>query len=660
MLSRIAAFLVALLLGSAVAQEAAPYEAVVLLQQQTEINEPTISRDLAADTIDSMNGTNMLSVEMHGADALSSAYRLVPGPEDLGPNPKAETPGPTFCWPGESCWPSPAQVKSLSDALDPQANRTLHWKGGENPIPAPFAIGTAQPLYGMGTDIKPLYERTLVVNMTGSCILPSANDFCKAAMRNDPAENWEPAFVVWPLTTAHVQLAVKFARMHQLCVSVAGTGHDFLNRHSCNNGIMIRTSLLKDMDWTLDGVVKLGAGLTFSEVTHAGSLQEPSVFISTGWASTVGIAGWSTGGGHGPLAPSTGSGVDNVVEVELVTADGSLVTANAKDNSDLLWALRGGGGSTWGVMTALTLRKHLTPKGGFSKHTTTFEGKTSMTEAELLRVVDHVFDWALGVSENWGGLMFISGSSTTWSFVLQYWYAGAKSDADFQEQVTKLTNGPIEPSSNATSSVPDWWRGMVPTPAIATSPLTCLTPFKVTGDITPSALLNRSVVGSGNFRTQVTSWLKDQTSRVATQVPIKQKDQNSGDIGLLKYYPDFTIQIYHDIHHPNVSKHYPANATSASAGWREAMMHLISPTDSKSMKTFQSLADHSYFGESAYNQGKASWKQRYWGSNYEHLLAVKKKYDPNNIFWCHNCVGSDLHRVRSNPNFEPSASALPV
>jgi ribonuclease T2 len=448
-----------------------------------------------------------------------------------------------------------------------------------------------------------------------------------------------------------VQTAVKFARKHQLCIAVAGTGHDFLNRHSCNNGIMIRTALLKDMDWSLDGVVKLGAGLTFSEATHAASLQEPSAFIVTGWASTVGIAGWSIGGGHGPLAPSMGSGVDNVVEVEIVTADGSVVTANSKENSDLLWALRGGGGSTWGVMTALTLRKHLTPKGGFSKADIVFGGKASENQTDFLRVVDHVFDWALGVDEKWGGLMFITASSQSWSFVLEYWYTGAETDAAFQKQITNAYSGPIKPLSNTTSNVPDWWRGMVPTPAIATSPLTCLTPFKQTGDITPSALLNRSVVGSANFRTQMATWMHDCSGT---------HSRNSRSLPGLPDTKCGAFQVYHDIHHPNVSKHLPVNATSTGPGWRDAMIHIIAPTDKKSKQMVESLADGSYFGESSYYQEKDSWKQRYWGSNYEHLLAVKKKYDPDNSFWCHNCVGSDLPRVRSKPESEPSTNAILV
>jgi ribonuclease T2 len=83
-----------------------------------------------------------------------------------------------------------------------------------------------------------------------------------------------PAFVVWPVNATQVQIAVNFAVKHNLCIMVAGTGHDFLNRHSCKDGFFIRTSLLKSVSWDLtdskgfgnpDGNVKFGAGFVFSE-----------------------------------------------------------------------------------------------------------------------------------------------------------------------------------------------------------------------------------------------------------------------------------------------------------------------------------------------------------------------------------------------------------
>jgi ribonuclease T2 len=66
------------------------------------------------------------------------------------------------------------------------------------------------------------------------------------------------------------------------------------------------------------------------------------------------------------LAPSLGLGVDNILEVNIIIANGTLVTANAKQNTDLYWALRGGGGSTWGVITSITVRAHKIPDGGFT------------------------------------------------------------------------------------------------------------------------------------------------------------------------------------------------------------------------------------------------------------------------------------------------------
>lgn len=186
---------------------------------------------------------------------------------------------------------------------------------------------------------------------------------------------------MFPVNASQVQTAVRFANKHNLCVMVAGTGHDFINRHSCNDGIFIRTSLMKDITWDLndskgfnnsDGNVKLGAGLTWSEAHK--SAADNSRVVTSGWANTVGVVGWSIGGGHGPLSTGNGLGVDNILEVDVVLSDGSLVTANSKQNSDLLWAIRGGGGSSWGVITAITVKARRIPTGGFTVWEASWKG----------------------------------------------------------------------------------------------------------------------------------------------------------------------------------------------------------------------------------------------------------------------------------------------
>ena len=102
--------------------------------------------------------------------------------------------------------------------------------------------------------------------------------------------------------------------------------------------------------------LKLGPGHTFSEAHKFAS--ENNVQIASGWAVTVGIVGWSTGGGHGPYSNNLGMGIDNILEAEVVKADGELLTVNSVKNSDLFWAIRGGGSGAFGIITSITIKAH--------------------------------------------------------------------------------------------------------------------------------------------------------------------------------------------------------------------------------------------------------------------------------------------------------------
>ena len=128
-----------------------------------------------------------------------------------------------------------------------------------------------------------------------------------------------------------------------------------------------------------DGNVEFGPGIVFSEAHFAAAHQDR--FISSGWASTVGVIGWSIGGGHGPFAPSKGLGVDNILQVQIVIANGTLITANSNQNTDIYWAIRGGGGSNWGIITAITMRVHKIPNGGFTLAQIYWDGNMCSTAA---------------------------------------------------------------------------------------------------------------------------------------------------------------------------------------------------------------------------------------------------------------------------------------
>jgi ribonuclease T2 len=206
--------------------------------------------------------------------------------------------------------------------------RVLKWNGGTNPYVSSVPYGSPgnQPLYGLGANLAAVYVRG-ASDLNNTCFTTNSsgvlyyNNFCFASVRNVPYNEWSPSIVVWPINSTQVQIALRFANTHNLCVMVAGTGHDYLNRHSCKDGVFIRTSLLKNISWDLtdsrglgnpDGNVKLGAGLVWGEVQQSAAANNR--FVVTGWDTTVGVVGWTLGGGHGYMTPGYGLGVDNLLE----------------------------------------------------------------------------------------------------------------------------------------------------------------------------------------------------------------------------------------------------------------------------------------------------------------------------------------------------------
>ncbi|PYH91117.1 oxidoreductase [Aspergillus ellipticus CBS 707.79] len=175
-----------------------------------------------------------------------------------------------------------------------------------------------------------------------------------------------PAYVVNASTAAEVQLAVNFARNQNLRLVVKNTGHDFNGKASGKGALSIWTHNLKDKafypsfeaDNGYSGpAVKLGTGVQAYEAYEFA--KESSVTVIGGEGATVGVAGGYTfGGGHSPLSSLYGMAADQVLALEVVLPDGRFITATSKQNSDVFWMLRGGGGSTIGVVTSLTVRAY--------------------------------------------------------------------------------------------------------------------------------------------------------------------------------------------------------------------------------------------------------------------------------------------------------------
>jgi FAD/FMN-containing dehydrogenase len=165
-----------------------------------------------------------------------------------------------------------------------------------------------------------------------------------------------PCAIARCLDAADVAAAVDVVRDHGLLLAVRGGGHNGGGLGSCDDGLVIDLSAMNNVRVDPEArTATVGPGCTQGEVDRATHLF--GLAVPAGIVSTTGIAGLCLGGGHGYLTRKHGLTIDNLLEADVVLADGTLATANAEQHADLFWALRGGGGN-FGVVTRFVFRAH--------------------------------------------------------------------------------------------------------------------------------------------------------------------------------------------------------------------------------------------------------------------------------------------------------------
>ncbi len=165
-----------------------------------------------------------------------------------------------------------------------------------------------------------------------------------------------PALIAVCAGATDVIECVRFVRSHGLLVSIRGGGHNVAGDAICEGGFVVDLSGMKNIG--IDPVartVRVEAGLTWKEVNH--ELQAFGLGATGGVIGTTGVAGLTLGGGLGWLVRKHGLACDNLLSVDLVTADGTLLRASETENADLFWGLRGGGGN-FGIATSFEFRVH--------------------------------------------------------------------------------------------------------------------------------------------------------------------------------------------------------------------------------------------------------------------------------------------------------------
>jgi hypothetical protein len=196
----------------------------------------------------------------------------------------------------------------------------------------------------------------LQAQMRGSLVRPSDPEYDQARKVYNGMIDRRPALIARCQDVADVISAVHFAREQQLVVAVRGGGHNGPGFGTVDDGLVIDLAGLRGVRVDpADGTVRVGGGCVWGEVDHA--THPFGLAVPCGFLSTTGVGGLTLGGGIGYLARHYGLTIDSLLAVDMVLADGRFVTASARENADLFWAVRGGGGN-FGVVTSFLFQGH--------------------------------------------------------------------------------------------------------------------------------------------------------------------------------------------------------------------------------------------------------------------------------------------------------------
>jgi FAD/FMN-containing dehydrogenase len=220
----------------------------------------------------------------------------------------------------------------------------------------------------MSTTLDSTLVAELARRLSGSVIGPQDARYDEARAVHNGLVDRRPALIVRCRTACDVVAALTLADRSGLEVSIRGGGHNVAGRAVTDGGVMIDLAEMKGIAIDPDRATATAeAGVTWGELNDAAGAH--GLAVTGGAVSGTGIAGYTLGGGLGWLMAKYGLAADNLLSVELVTAEGDVLRAHAASHSDLFWALRGGGGN-FGVATSFTYRLHpvSTVVGGLIAH----------------------------------------------------------------------------------------------------------------------------------------------------------------------------------------------------------------------------------------------------------------------------------------------------
>ncbi len=556
--------------------------------------------------------------------------------------------------PGDAAWPSPASWAKLKDAVHGRLVEV------HSPVDACRDAPEGAACSKFFKDMKNPYY---------------IGDHPALTQTAGWVDAWTSAPSVYAVAaeeTADVVAAVNFARENDLRLVVKGGGHSYQGTSNAPDSLLIWTRAMKGI--TLHDAfvpqgcagkvapqpaVTVGSGAIWRQLYDAVTTQGGR-YVQGGGCLTVGVAGLVQGGGFGSFSKNYGLAAAGLLEAEVVTADGAVRVANAATNPDLFWALKGGGGGSFGVVTKLTLRTRELPKE-FGMVTGAIRANSADAFRRLVaRIVafhrDQLFNPRWGEQIRFGQGNFVQfqmlaqGLSRqeikgSWQPFLD-WVAATPEDFSIREKVSIATlparllwNTKIlaqfHPSAIARDDRPHappdnvfWASNRGEAGQFMHGYRSLWLPQSLLGPDHQPALVDALVAASRHW--SATLHFNKGLAGAPEEERAAARDTATNP-AVVDAFALAIIAGESNPAFPGIKGHEPnlPRARRDAAAINRSMDELLKVVKEPG----------SYVSESDYFE--RSWQQSFWGANYPRLAAIKKKYDPTGLFFVHHGVGSE-------------------
>ncbi|KAH9887786.1 FAD binding domain-containing protein [Xylariomycetidae sp. FL2044] len=473
------------------------------------------------------------------------------------------------------------------------------------------------------------------------------NDSCLPLPDLPCSSQGYPLYVINATTPDHVAAGIDFAREHNIRLVVKNSGHDYLGRSTAANSLSIWVHHMKGIDLREEPFRPLNCNFTIDEpsITAAAGAQMLEAYqaaaakgytVIGGGGRTVALGGFITGGGHSILAPHHGLAVDHVLELEVVTPRGEILTVNECQHQDLFWALRGGGGSTFGVITSVTMKIIPSPE---------------LTEMNFYISSPsdhpHVFDMIAYMVSKFPSLADagVSGYPSIFNRVPTESGQGTSLVSGINGKIIMLDTRNEDDIKNILEPIFDHINSTWPGFTFASETKSYKSHYEwyeVNYDPSPvgysnimsSRLLDEKALTSNLTASKVAferfSAGGQATVYIVSGKGVHQATPRGGSTASSPAWRSAYVHATASFAFAAVNETAKAEAEAAVTSWAAALRELSPNTGA-------------YLNEADRNE--PDWQNSFWGStedgNYPRLAQIKRQYDPDDVFWCTPCVGNE-------------------